>query len=265
MSYAYHVVVHAMEGSVWRSDADRFGAALLTCLDGHLPCDRYLDVCRQVPRVNDSRLASLISEALMCDLNPMTQMAMRVSSLHRFQAAFNHYNQEAGLGVATYLEGVGPTGISAQRRAQTDRARDVALGREATMTMAKVLVNGIGRGAGNSRPVSGLARELTASKLIEDAAMYFEQAPGAKVQDLAKRLGCSARTVLRGFVELGVTPSHLRQACMLVHASSRMGSAASLTDIAMEAGYSDLAHFTRVFRKATHLSPHALRLAAFDR
>jgi AraC-like DNA-binding protein len=51
----------------------------------------------------------------------------------------------------------------------------------------------------------------------------------------------------------------------MVAATDRLWSAASLTEIAFEMGFSDLAHMTRAFRSSCGMAPSQLRrLALMD-
>lgn len=90
------------------------------------------------------------------------------------------------------------------------------------------------------------------------------QAGAVSIDSTAKAMGTSVRTLQRvlrrdggvSFRELSNT-ARLRRAEDLLR-----GSAVSITQIAMESGYSTPANFSRAFRKASGVAPHEFRQEA---
>lgn len=80
-----------------------------------------------------------------------------------------------------------------------------------------------------------------------------------RVEELAERVGLTERTLQRITRErLGLTPKWLIQRRRLHDAVSRLkAGTVSLAELALELGYTDQAHFTRDFRRATGTTPGA--------
>jgi AraC-like DNA-binding protein len=84
--------------------------------------------------------------------------------------------------------------------------------------------------------------------------------PGARVEDVARRHGLSARTLQRLFRRyVGLGPKWVLQRYRLHEAAERMaaGEGDDLTRLALELGYFDLPHFTTHFRRTVGRSPAA--------
>jgi len=114
--------------------------------------------------------------------------------------------------------------------------------------------------ANSPRTLSGVARDLGAERSAAAEAIWiFEREGGMPVESLAGRLGCKKRTLERELQAVGLTAGKLRLAGMVVGASKQLHGAASLTQIAADQGFSDLAHMTRVFKASCGMSPSALR------
>jgi AraC-like DNA-binding protein len=81
--------------------------------------------------------------------------------------------------------------------------------------------------------------------------------------ELAAALGQSTRTLQRRFSEDGTSVQDLRRAAQIRKASKMLlDSKASLAAIGFACGFSDPAHFTRMFRKAAGTSPGEFRTSA---
>jgi AraC-like DNA-binding protein len=83
---------------------------------------------------------------------------------------------------------------------------------------------------------------------------------------VARALRISLRYLQELFREHGTTPSEYIWACRLQKArrdlSDPLMAAASISDIAMRAGFQSFAHFSRRFRAACGLSPREFRISA---
>ncbi len=83
------------------------------------------------------------------------------------------------------------------------------------------------------------------------------------VASLAARLGLSARTLQRRLSEDDLSIQTIRRAAQIRKASRMLiEGRASLSAIGFACGFSDAAHFTRAYARATGMSPKAFRQAA---
>ena len=98
------------------------------------------------------------------------------------------------------------------------------------------------------------------------SALWIEAHAGEPVdlQALAKRCGLSPYHYLRLFAAvLGVTPHQYVIRCRLRHAARLLvDEDRSITDIALDVGFSDLSNFVRSFGRAAGTSPRGYRRAA---
>ncbi|MEM8813908.1 MAG: helix-turn-helix domain-containing protein [Pseudomonadota bacterium] len=103
--------------------------------------------------------------------------------------------------------------------------------------------------------------------LIERAVLVMEENctdPDYSPARLADDLGVSSRTLQRHFQSLGETPGRRLLDARLSHAYRTLVSpdarrVATVTDVAFEAGFSDLSHFHRAFRAKYGLTPGELK------
>jgi AraC-like DNA-binding protein len=85
-------------------------------------------------------------------------------------------------------------------------------------------------------------------------------ADGAAQEQVARRLGVSARTLQRGLAEAGLTFRELHADVRAVEAARWLGdSRLRIQDVADRLGFYELASFSRAFRSWTGLSPAAYR------
>jgi AraC family transcriptional activator of tynA and feaB len=82
--------------------------------------------------------------------------------------------------------------------------------------------------------------------------------PQLNVAEIATALSVSERYVYLLFAEVGTTPSHFilnRRLDLAAECLRRGGHACTVTQVAMDVGFNDLSHFSRVFRKRFGQSP----------
>jgi AraC-like DNA-binding protein len=80
--------------------------------------------------------------------------------------------------------------------------------------------------------------------------------PALAHAQLARQSGLSARQLRHRFTaELGLNPSAYRRWRRLRHAIAAVGRGATLTEGALEAGFADGAHFSRVFHAQFGMAP----------
>ncbi len=85
---------------------------------------------------------------------------------------------------------------------------------------------------------------------------------GVRIADLATALGVSVDTLARHFTaSVGVSPKRFARAARLRSAVLSYAANATLTDVALDAGYYDQSHFVREMQRAAGLAPASLLLA----
>lgn len=99
-----------------------------------------------------------------------------------------------------------------------------------------------------------LPRDVRALKLA--AALQRAPADDASVGALARRAGASRRTMERLFAdETGLTVGEWRRRLRLLHAVRLLATGESVTNVALEAGYSSVSAFVAVFKKTFGVTP----------
>lgn len=73
---AYHVVTHAMEAQRGWTPMQCFAASVRHCLNGHVSYRRYYEagIERRRDGMGEDALERLITEQMLIDLNPVTQV-----------------------------------------------------------------------------------------------------------------------------------------------------------------------------------------------
>ena len=91
--------------------------------------------------------------------------------------------------------------------------------------------------------------------------------PGATgVRHAARAFGRSPRSFQRELADLGLTYADIRNAARCAVAKRLLEqTASSITDIALEIGYSELSAFSRSFKRQVGLGPSRYRAALLDR
>lgn len=87
-------------------------------------------------------------------------------------------------------------------------------------------------------------------------ALVEQPADPGKIEDWAKRVGSSSRTLSRLFVrETGMSFGAWRRRLRLMEAIERLGQGESVTRVALELGYQSSSAFTAMFRSELGVSP----------
>jgi AraC family transcriptional regulator len=96
---------------------------------------------------------------------------------------------------------------------------------------------------------------------VARARMQLVAPETVRMATLAREVGINPAHMSRRFREVfGESMSELRERVRIEHASrALMAQTASISAIAAELGFSDHAHLTRAFRRATHMTPSAFR------
>ncbi|MGF1734246.1 helix-turn-helix domain-containing protein [Photobacterium satsumensis] len=111
-----------------------------------------------------------------------------------------------------------------------------------------------------STPSSGSPKEISYIESIYHALSPYLCKQSMTITEAAKILGTTPRTLQRRLSQEHTSFKHIRENIMLATACRLMEEKAySLTDIAVELGYADIAHFSRAFRKLTGFPPKDYR------
>ncbi|PSW16083.1 AraC family transcriptional regulator [Photobacterium rosenbergii] len=111
-----------------------------------------------------------------------------------------------------------------------------------------------------SSPSSDSPREITYIESIYHALAPYLCKQSMTISDAANILGTTPRTLQRRLSQEHTSFKHIRDNIMLATACRLMENKDySLTDIAVELGYADIAHFSRAFRKLTGFPPKDYR------
>lgn len=148
--------------------------------------------------------------------------------------------------------------------ASTLRRLHAALASTITPVNPDVLVEAVGAldmllGGGDLR-VRGAAR------VVEDARSRIDACEGrlTSLGTLADEVGVSRWTLIREFrAELGITPHRYALAVRVAHASRLLRRRVPLVEVALETGFCDQAHFTRVFGEVVGTTPGRFRQVAW--
>jgi transcriptional regulator GlxA family with amidase domain len=111
---------------------------------------------------------------------------------------------------------------------------------------------------------SDQARILGAERTaIAQTVQVLEREPLLSAQALALALGCSLRTLQRQLAQEGTSAASVRRAVRLLRATEQvLWTERSLGAIAVDEGFSDLAHMARAFRTSCAVPPGLLRRMA---
>jgi AraC-like DNA-binding protein len=101
---------------------------------------------------------------------------------------------------------------------------------------------------------------LESNVAIEAAKTLYTSFGQGKIGDIAEELGVSTRQLERGFLHsVGISAKQLARTIRFEEAHNRLllEPDRSLTELALELGYADQAHFNREFRAFTQMNPTA--------
>jgi len=121
--------------------------------------------------------------------------------------------------------------------------------------LTSILSGVTGREIGSGRP-DDLRRK---AKALADGELSN---PAFCSSAIAEGLGISARYLQRVFAEVGTTPSHFLLARRLDAAAAllrQLDKPRSVTEVALQCGFSDLSYFSRAFRRRFGLTARAYR------
>lgn len=260
---AYGTLVHILERQVGFSPRQFFAAAIAHILDGQLPLARFHaagHLC-EGRRVTEGQVAREVDAMSDYDLNPFLQCMLACATPAQALRIHASYMQRSTyIRVPTHLALAGG-GFRIHTRRVPAELTDVSICRDSHLAAMNMIATRIQRGAVPPPPTLGLLVDRLQPGLpaVADACAALDAEPGMSVTRLAAETGCRLRTLQRALARAGVTGENLRRAAMLLRATSQLRSRRTLTEIAHDAGYSDLAHMTRSFVTSCGVTPTGLR------
>lgn len=264
-SFAYHVTAHALEARSGVKPIDRFVLAASHALVGHVPFSRCVAAAeaRRREGASSGAIERSVAEWIAADINPVVQAAKSLRSARAVVAAYNAYNRSAQLAIRTEValgeaeRGATRALVGAQEDPEASRVAALAI---LDRLAAEAVANGEIDAAPPLRKLSDVARHLgVEGSAAAEASMVLEASAPSSVQELARALGCSPRTLERRLRQEGASPELLKRAARILRATEMLRGSLSLTDIAHEVGFSDLSHMSRGFQASCGMSPSLLR------
>lgn len=269
---SFHIASRALNLDRAFSPANLFADAVRHVIDGHVPGDRYQQICAKssAQGLIESALEQRMRELFALDLNPLISMTRQLDSEAALFAAWNTYQEHVSLAVQTTIHGRSNQSFGVERR-QIAYAVDPPAARDAALCAIDILTglarSNRERGLLVRVPVHLCLSEMAANvglehTLVFEVLLCFEEQPALNVARLCQVLRFHKRTLERHLQSLGITALDLKMACALTGATNSLWGTDSLAEIAFDHGFSDQAHMTRAFRHACGLPPMVLRRLA---
>ncbi len=264
-------MVNALEARSGWTARSRFASVVRHAIIGHVPYARYRQagLVRKRENARAGEVEKLVFDWLATDLNPAVQLIQNLKNVTSVIEAFNAYNSSVQLGVRTNASldhQIGQTDLVIKvSREKLSTDSDPEACKIGTIIVLNALAKGIKTSQSTALPTERAGLFSVAHSLglawtpVGESCEVLEREGNISISDLARRLGCHQRTLERRFRESGLTPELLRQASRLIQANARLGSCESLTNIAMEVGFSDLSHMTRAFKNSCGMTPSLCR------
>lgn len=268
---AFHTFVYALEQSGGLRPSDWFSTAVRHVSDGFLPFERHVTAGTRMRRASESQIEHWISAWSPLNLNPFTQVFRNAREPELLAGFLNAYASLPQFSTSTVLEATDPyvtATWSARRVKRGPEVEDPQACASAAIASYMSLVrrvnhNHLARPPQTVVSISMLARMLDVQGLVTaEVAMCLEQEPRLSPHAIAKALHCSTRTLQRCLASEDASIDGVRRAVRLLHATQLLMSDEPMTGVAVLAGYSDLPHMDRAFRRATNATPGFLRTVA---
>lgn len=265
MMLSYHLLTRSLEINE-RSPVNLMRLAVTSAINGLVTHDTYVDAARRLEGTPpaDKALASRIGSLLQFDVNPLMDLVRYCNDQKHFAYCWNQVNTKLQLGVATLFSG--------EQQHTTRLARqdeDTALRRR----VVSLLIDHVSPGGAQAEGVSVARRTLCdvasdldkSGNIYADLIGYLYEAPCADLGETISALGCSKRTLQRLIQSQGggLTFMDVRQAVRICLSKELVrGTTLSFTEVAVNTGFYDAAHFCHAFYKSCGLSPSDYRKLA---
>ena len=274
---AYHLLSTALESLDQRpSNLAAFGSAVSSTLNAFVSFQRFHGAGQMVAErgsLRESRLVNAIELAMERDLNPILRCFLGAANIEGVMAVHRGIHELTTMTVKTELALEGGSMV-VKSRTNVPGMLDPSPCKDSHLAAVDIIVSrlpaaslgaselAIHQARWTNVSVSGVADQLgLAFSAAGEVAAAYEADATLGVAELARHLGCHARTLQRELKATGVSANAIRQATMLNGATNLLRSKSSLTAIAHQAGYSDQAHMTRAFVSSCGLPPSLLRKA----
>ncbi|NVD98437.1 helix-turn-helix transcriptional regulator [Massilia sp. BJB1822] len=254
---SYHLLSQALEPRD-ASSPRLFSYAVMSAVNGFVPHADYVRQAADAERAppSDQTLEEQVGLLLACDANPLSELVQCAANGEQFAERWNGINRKVSLGVATLVEGPGLSRQPQQGRDSPLRQRVM----HAFIDQLKPGSHSPGLGRGERR-LEAVARHVGAGSAMIELTEALYDMPDAELFDCAGALGCSARTLQRQLTRNAVTFGQVKQAVRICMSAALLRNGdASLTEVALAAGFYDSAHFSRAMKLSSGLSPSEYRL-----
>ena len=265
---AYHLVVRALEDRAGMHRGKRFALAIRHAVAGHLPHPRYREAAieRRRAGAGAESVERSIADWMSTDLNPLVRSLSSLRIPSNAIWAFNAYNRHASLGARTSIEETsseGGAGRIARRESRVATA-DPELCAVGTVSAFERVLSIASRNRSRADATAPGILEVGRLLGVEGSASFHvaEALAGGdphSLDEVARRLGASRRSLQRRLSEESTSFEAIRGAARIVAATDAMRGDASLAEVAWSCGFSDLPHMTRAIKASCGMTPGLLR------
>ena len=266
---AYHLVVRAMESRAGMDSRTRFALSIRHAVDGHLPHLRYREAAaaRRRDGAGPGSIERSVADWIATDLNP----AVRAISSLRVRGnaiwGYNSYNQHVHLAVRTSVDesaaSTGPAAASVRREHRTEAVVPELCGVGSIAVLERLLGRVARNGPRADAAPPGLLGVGRLLGVEGSASFHVAEALAGRdrvdLDEVARRLGASRRSIQRRLAEESTSFEAIRGAARMVAATDALRSDIPLAEVAWRCGFSDLPHMSRAIKAACGMTPGLLR------
>jgi AraC-like DNA-binding protein len=258
-----------MEGRAGMDARTRFALAIRHAVDGHLPHLRYREaaVARRRDGAGSESVERAIADWMSTDLNPAVRAIGSLRGRANAIWGYNAYNRHVHLAVRTSVDPHDASGSPPAASVRREHVTTAAVPGLCAVGSIAVLERLLGRVSNNGTRMDpappgilGVGRLLgvEASASFHVAEAVAAGGPIA-LEDVARMLGASRRSVQRRLAEESTSFEAIRRAARVVAATDALRSDAPLAEVAWRCGFSDLPHMSRAIKASCGMSPGLLR------
>jgi AraC-like DNA-binding protein len=270
---AFSLFVYALEKQNGWTSMRRYASLIAHTVHGYLPFERYAQAGhdRMRDHLGEGTVENLIQEWLAPDINPFSQVFRNIGNAKNLAWGLNTYN-ESNLHPVRSVFDI-KVGIAGRISWNATRFNDAKVFNPQICDTAKFagyerMTRRFGyelrrKTTRNFVRISELARHFALTQTATcHAAEVCENLGSVPIGVIAKALGVHQRTLQRSLRDEGTTAELIIQGVRLIRATALLWSQKSLTEVAHEAGFFDLAHMDRAFCISAGVPPSFLRKVA---